>query len=292
MVVAGCGGSNVGPTPNPGGGGNNGNGGGQQPPPAINTPPQIKSITASETRVEAGAPVTLTAVVEDAETPVADLSFAWTFPLGGSISGGLSGGGNTFTWTPNTELKTPGDYEITLTVTERYTSSGVAAVNTATGTVTVHVNNSPRELAELSLRFLGDFVTSSIPPEKCVAEFTDSCRGKKDEFSDIDDNRHDFLIIASNLRHTGLQIAPNNLSATVHTFCSFTSKVITTQPREENCQHGECPLNSVGTAQGDCWTTNLYEKGRWWICESHFTSQTTLSPMMRAFFGMPRLDVR
>jgi hypothetical protein len=286
VLVAACGGANVGPTPNPGGGGN---GGSQQPPPAINTPPQVKSITVSDARVEAGAPVTLTAVVEDAETPVTSLSYAWTFPPG-SITG--TSDGSTVTYTPSADLKTPGDFEIGVIVTERYTSAGVQAENKATGSVTLHVNNSTRELSELSLRFLGDFVNSSVSPEKCVAEFTDSCRGKKDEFADIDDNRHDFVIIASNLRHTGLQIAPTRLSATVHTFCSFTSKVITTQPREENCQHGECPLNSVGTAQGDCWTTNVYEKGRWWICESHFTSQTTLSPMMRAFFGMPRLDVR
>ena len=113
----------------------------------------------------------------------------------------------------------------------------------------------------------------------------DERTGKKDEFNDIADNRHDFLIIASSLRPTGVQIGSSRLNATVHTFCSFTSKVITTQPREEGCQHGECPLNSVGTAQGDCYTTNVYEKGRWWICESHFLGAAPLSPMMRAFFG-------
>ena len=52
------------------------------PPPAVNTPPQIKSITLSETRVEVGMPVTLTAIVEDAETPVANLTYGWTAPNG------------------------------------------------------------------------------------------------------------------------------------------------------------------------------------------------------------------
>ena len=280
-IVAACGSAGPGPSPTPGGGG-------QQPPPVVNTPPQIKSLTASDARVEAGAPVTLTAIVEDAETPVANLSFAWSVP-GGSIT--ATGNGSTIAWTPNPELRTPADYEIGLTVTERYTSGGVQSENKATGSVTLRVNNSPKELADLSVRFLTDFATSSVPPAKCVSEFSDTCRGKKDEFSDIDDNRHDFLITSSTIRHTSLTIAPSRLTATVHTFCSFTSRIITTQPRDEGCQNGACPLNSEGTATGDCWTTNVYESGRWWLCESHFTSKSSLSPMMRAFFGLRRLEL-
>jgi len=288
LVVTSCKGPGVSPTETPGGGGTGG-GGGQQPPPAVNTSPVVKSITVSDTRVEAGTPVTLTAVVEDAETPVANLSFGWTFPVSGGVTG--TSNGSAIAFTPSTDLKTPGDIEITVTVTERYTSNGVPAENKATGSVMLHVNNSPKELAELSVRFLTDFATSSVPPAKCVSEFSDGCRGKKDEFNDIDDNRHDFLIVGSTIRHTSLDIAPNRLTATVHTFCSFTSRVITTQPREEGCQNGACPLNSEGTATGDCWTTNVYENGRWWLCESHFTSKSTLSPMMRAFFGIRRLEL-
>jgi hypothetical protein len=68
------------------------------------------------------------------------------------------------------------------------------------------------------------------------------------------------------------------MTATVHTFCSFTVKVISTAPRDEVCEGGKkCPLGSTGTATGDCWTTNVYEKGRWWLCESHFSSIPTLT---------------
>ena len=52
------------------------------------------------------------------------------------------------------------------------------------------------ELADLSLRFLGDFANSSISPDRCVNEFSDSCRGKKDELDEIDDNRHYFVILS------------------------------------------------------------------------------------------------
>jgi hypothetical protein len=248
--------------------------------------PQIKSITFSDTRVEAGTPVTLTAVVEDAETTFANLEYRWS-----AETGTFSSNKAVVTWTPGTDAKTPADYVVTLTVVETFTNGAFTLENKATGTATAHVNNSARELAELSVRFLTDFANSSVPPAKCVSEFSDACRGKKDEFDDIDDNRHDFLIVGSTIRHTSLDIASNRMTATVHTFCSFTSRVITTKPREEGCQNGACPLNSEGTATGDCWTTNVYENGRWWLCESHFTSKSSLSPMMRAFFGLRRLEL-
>jgi hypothetical protein len=227
-----------------------------------------------------GVPVTLTATVEDAETPVANLTYKWT-----AENGTFAGEGAKVTWTPGADAKTPGDFVVTLTVTERVGTG--SSENTASGTLTVHVNNSPKELAELSLRFLGNFANSKVSPETCVSEFSDTtstcARGKKDELADIDDNRHDYEMIGSNLRHTGLSIGSSKTSATVHTSCSFTVKVISSNPRDEVCQAGKCPLGSTGSSSGDCWTTNVYEKGRWFLCESHFTSQSSLASTPGAF---------
>ena len=264
----------------------NGGGGGGG---TTNTPPTIASITASDTRVEVGAPVTLTAVVQDAETPVDKLTYAWSVP-----NGQIDGQGAVVAWTPGSDATTPADFTVTLTVTELYTSGSLQLRNTATGTISVHVNNSQKELADLSVRFLTDFAHSNVSPDTCVSEFSsgrygsgdlDCASGKAAEFQDIDDNRHDFQMIAYTLRPTSLSINPNKVFATVHTFCSFTAKVITTDPRDESCQGGKCPLGSVGTAVGDCWTTNVYEKGRWWLCASHFTSSSVVpNAFERAFF--------
>jgi hypothetical protein len=275
-VVASCGGPGTGPTPPPGGGN-----GGQQPPP-VNTPPQVRSVTAAATRVEVGAPVTVTAVVEDLETPVANLTYTWT-----ASSGTFSGSGPVVTWTPALDAKTPEDYTLTLTVGERVTSGSITLESTATGTVTVRVNNSPKELAELSLRFLTAFADSKVSPEACVAEFTDSCSGKKDELEDVIDNRHDFEILSSSLRHTALQIDPARSFATVHTACQFTSRVIAANPQSGGCQidPASCRLGAIQQTDGDCWTTNVYEKGRWWICQSHFTPKDAFTGFARAFFG-------
>jgi hypothetical protein len=278
-LVATCGGSPNRPTPNPGGGGST--------PP--NTPPTVTSITVSDTRAEVGAPVTLTATVVDAETPVENLTYTWS-----ADNGTFAGTGRVVTWTPGSDAVTPGDFTVTLTVVERYTSGSSVLENKATGTATLHVNNSPKELAELSLRFLGEFADSKVLPEQCVSEFSDSCSGKKAEREDVVDNRHDFLILSSTLHHTGLQIASSRTTATVHTACSFTSRVITTSPQSGGCKAspGSCTFGSVQTADGDCWTTNVYDKGRWWLCESHFSPKGALTLFERAFFGVGTNDGR
>src|SRR3982751_392510 len=58
------------------------------PPPPPNTEPVIVSLTASGPRVDADADVTLTAVVQDAETPLDQLTYQWSStPIGGDFIG-------------------------------------------------------------------------------------------------------------------------------------------------------------------------------------------------------------
>jgi hypothetical protein len=64
--------------------------------------------------------------------------------------------------------------------------------------------------------------------------------------------------------------------------------VITTKPQTNGCldNPGACRFNAEGTAQGDYWTTGVYENGRWWICASHYSPTGTLTPLARAFAGL------
>src|SRR5436305_2106815 len=127
------------PTPSGGGNGGNGSGGG-----TVNTPPVVQGIVAgADAHAEVGTPITLTATVTDAETPLDQLTYTWSAP-----TGTFSGSGSSVAWTPGADAQTPADVTVTLTVTEKYGSP--QQTNTATGTVAVHVNNSPKELAELS----------------------------------------------------------------------------------------------------------------------------------------------
>jgi hypothetical protein len=184
---------------------------------------------------------------------------------------------------------------VTLTVTERYSNGTATVENKAIGTATAHVNNSSKELADMSVRFLRDFADSKVSADRCLGDFNETqatcARGKADEFNDIFMNRHDLEILASTIRPTSVSIALTRTNATVHTFCSFTSKVITGQPL--NCPG--CVFGSVGTTSGDCFTTNVYEKGRWWLCESHYASTSnSLSAfekaLEQALFGIRRRE--
>jgi len=283
MLVAACGGSPVQPGGGTGSGG--GTGGGNGPGGGVgvsNTPPTVKSIAFTDDHAEVGHPITLTATVEDAETPVDKLTYDWSAP-----TGTFAGTGATVQWTPGADVETPADVTVTLTVTETYTSGSSQLQNTAKGTVSVHLNNSSKELADLSLRFLGNFADSKVSPDTCVSEFSVNCRGKKDEFNDITGNRHDFLILSSTLRHSGID-PPSKTTTTVHTFCAFTSRVITDNP--VTCSKDDCRFNTIQNVKGDCYTTNVYEHGRWWLCESHFNADHSLTGFERGFFGIRPSD--
>jgi len=222
--------------------------------------------------------ITLTATVKDQETPVDQLKYEWK-----AAAGSFTGDGASVKWRAPKDVKTPADYDITLLVTESYgapDTSGTRQQNVTTASVpAVRVHNSPKELGDLSLRFLSDFADSNISATTCVRDFSDSCRGKTDERGDIEANRVHFVILSSSLSLKSVTVASSALSANMTVACSFTSKI-------KACDAGDkaCVVGDVGTAKGDCILTGKYENRRWWLCDSHFAGK--LLGSMRSFFGL------
>ena len=245
--------------------------------PSVNVAPVIESITPSSDRVEVDNEITVTAVVTDHETPIDQLKFEWKVD-----AGTFTGTGPSVKWRAPTDIKTPTDYEIRLTVTEVYgtpNSAGARPQNVSTGSVpAIRVHNSPKELGDLSIRFLSDFANSSIPASTCVRDFSDSCRGKSDERGDIEANRVHFEILSSSLTLKSVSVAASGLTANMVVACSFTSRI-------KACDAGDktCVVGDVGTAHGDCILTGKYEDRRWWLCDSHFIGKLVGS--IRNFFG-------
>jgi hypothetical protein len=269
VMLAGCGGTSSSPTPVA-----------KTPSvssgPSVNLAPVIESITLSSDKVEVDSEITLTANVTDAETPIEQLKFEWKAP-----AGSFTGEGATVRWRAPKDIKTPADYTITLTVTEVYgapNGSGVRPQNVSNATAPpVRVHNSNKELGELSIQFLSDFANSSIPASTCVRDFSDSCRGKAEERSDIESNRVHFDILSSSLTLRSVSVASNGLAANMTVACSFTSRIKVCDPGDK-----ACVLGDVGTARGDCILTGKYEDRRWWLCDSHFIGK--LAAGMRSFF--------
>ena len=243
----------------------------------MNLPPVVESITLSSDHVEVDAEITLTASVKDQETPVEQLAFAWK-----ASAGTFSGEGPTVKWRAPKDIKTPADYEISLTVTETYgtaDNSGKRPQNVTAATApSVRVHNSPKELGDMAVQFLSDFANSSTSTSTCLRDFSDSCRGKSDERDDIDSNRIHYEILSSSLALRSVNIASSGTFANISVTCSFTSRTKVCDPGDKLCVVGD-----VGTARGDCRLTGTYENRRWWLCDSHFVGK--LLDSMRWFFG-------
>ena len=164
------------------------------PVTAVNTPPVVESIVASATRAEVETDVTITATVRDAETPVAQLKYEWK-----ADAGTFTGEGASVKWRAPKGATTPADYAVRLTVTETYSASNAVGgsqqniVNATSPVIRLH--DSPKELGDLSMSFLGDFANSSVSPSTCIRDFSDSCRGKADEKADIEWNREHFVVV-------------------------------------------------------------------------------------------------
>jgi hypothetical protein len=232
------------------------------PPPDSppNAPPVINTLTVDRERTEVDRDVRVTATVADAETPVGSLAYEWSAAIGT-----FAGTGSEVTWRAPASATTPAPYELTLTVVERYTAivGGVSRSleHRTTKTVSIRVNNSPRETAELGIRFLTDFANSRIPAAVCVREFTDSCPGKEDELRDVENNRRKFEIVEFELGTPRVSLNARLTSATIDIPCDFTSIVKAT---------GE-----TDRATGTCALTAVYEQWRWWLCVSRFFGAST-----------------
>jgi hypothetical protein len=251
-------------------------------PPPPNTPPTIRSVTASAVRTEVDRPVEFVAVVEDQETAADKLAYEWT------VNGmAFSGVGPKVTWSAARGSATPTTYSIKVTVTEKYSAlgpNGQIVTNehrVASEPVPLRIHDSPQEIRDMGLRFLESFADSAISPQTCVIEFSDKCAGKRDELEDIEFNREHYKILDSSVMFQSVNVSPNAVDAQVYFACSFTSQITKC---ESQAEWPGCKVGAIEHAKGTCFVTAVYEQSRWWLCESRFLSANALPPSMLRFF--------
>jgi hypothetical protein len=255
-----CGGSPTTPGPQP------------QPPPA-NTAPVIEGVTVSATRLEVGAQTMLTASVRDAETPVASLTYQWS-----ASAGTFTGQGSNVTWNAPEGISTPQDYPLTLTVIEQYgTSTPRAEHRVASTTDPVRVHNSPRELTDLTMAFLGYFADNRVSAADAVRDFADSCSGKAEERADVQRIRDYYQVLSSSFNVRSVSVNSAGTQANISASCSFESRYTACTPDLPGCVVG-----ALDRPRGECVFTAQYESRRWWLCTSNFVPSSALSPLMRS----------
>jgi hypothetical protein len=230
-------------------------------PPTVKltTPPVIRSIAAPTGRVETGQDFTITAVVEDAETPLTDLVFAWS-----ANAGTVTGTGPVATWRHAAGLKAGVDVVVTLTVIDKHSEVENNVIvereyRVVGQAAPFRVHDSEAEMKELARKFLLDlFGNSNIPPIACLVDFSETGRcaaGKQAELEDITENRK-LVEIKSGKIHSQQFVSEGPNNARVISVAEFFSVWKST---------GE-----GGIAIGDFTVTGIYELNRWWLCESTF----------------------
>jgi hypothetical protein len=249
------------------------------PPSGTNAPPVVTGITVRGPLPDEpaglaniGETMSVTASVEDAETPASELEYQWS-----AGSGTFSGTGASVTWRASGSETTPTDVTLTLTVIEHYQRPGpdglpVAAENRTTATTTLSLHDSVREAGGVARQFLLDFSDSRISPEVATRNFSHSPRcaaGAADELSDVRANRQDYDIKSHDIGQPSValnfdgrcsyQNQPGD--ACINMTCRWTSTGI--NPAKPD-------YNTTGDANGTCYLSAVYEDASWLLCTSNF----------------------
>jgi hypothetical protein len=223
------------------------------PPPPPNNAPTVSLVTVSSPRVEADQQVEVTAFVADDLTPIDQLTYEWSAE---PVNGTFTGSGPRVQWRAPRLQPTPAIYTLKLAVVEKYTESAVPREHRTAVDVQVRYNDSHAEVSKLSTDFLNDFATYSVSADQCVRNFSDNCRGKAAELSDIRANRINLQIQSGRLGTPAIRLNPEATFANADVPCTFVSIQKATGRTE--------------TATGTCLLTAVYEDFKWYLCDSNF----------------------
>src|SRR5205823_1271446 len=130
---------------------------------------------------DASEAVPVTVEVTDAESQISDLKFNWS-----SDVGTFSGTGPKITWTAPSSVPAPSTITLKVEVVETYTSQGKSVQNTVTGSTTLSLHDSAKEVGDMAVQFLKDFSDTSITNVPYIMRnFEPTCYGTDSETSDV-----------------------------------------------------------------------------------------------------------
>jgi hypothetical protein len=236
------------------------------PTPGPATAPVIRSLSVPTARVEAGQDIAISAMVEDAETPLAQLGFQWS-----ATAGSIAGSGPSATWQMPLGIKTGANVTVTLTVTDTYDAvegnnivkRQFVVSQTSTG---FRVHDSLAEMKELARKFLVDlFGNSSVPVEGCLVDFSDVGRcadGKESERNDITGHRASCIVQQAHILSQNAYLTSDSNNGRVDNLAEFI----------DDCTNSKLIASDRGPldSKGNYWVTTIYDQGRWWLCSSDY----------------------
>lgn len=134
----------------------------------------------------------------------------------------------------------------------------------------------------MARQFLVDFSEQTLLPEQIVRNFSDVCRGKQDELTDVRNNQLNFDI-------TQWTVGTPNVSVNFAGFCPFRSRFgdacaivpvdwFSTCISERRMDGTKvCELGQKYRATGFDHVSAVYNSDRWWLCDSDFEDTQTFA---------------
>jgi hypothetical protein len=212
-----------------------------------------------------GEIIDLAANVHDDETPIEELEFQWSAPVGT-----FDGSGANVTWRAPDTAETPAPVSITLKVVEKYGYPGGARIyqQDVSSSVTISLHDSRTEVSEMSRQFLLDFSDSNIRDISYIMRnFLQGCYGAAEETAQVTENRRRYRIVESRIEGASTTVNFGGV-------CPYSGKkgdACTAVPvfwRSLDMDHGHAEERVGGTD----WLASFYvaDKQRWYLCDSSF----------------------
>jgi hypothetical protein len=231
-------------------------------------------------RVEAGSVLEVVAEVQDAETPLDQLTYTWTAgSVGGTFDPVNANPGRVRWLAPRGSA--PAAFIFQLSVTEPYQELGVPKTHQVSAASSMlHYNDSIAEVMGIAVRFITElFSNYSVTPAEAVQDFSDSCPGKKRELADVEGNRKNFRILSGTYSNVVVTLNSDRTYANVTGICVFRD-IPKSGPHAGDTQQVE----------GRCHLTAIYEQWKWFLCDSEFDAKG-LAPTESLRFRVPGLRI-
>jgi hypothetical protein len=229
---------------------------------------------------DVGESIPMTAVVQDAETPIDQLQLTWT-----ATAGTFTGSGANVTWQAPAKgtVGTPVDVIVTLTVVENYGCTGQPPSfrNTVNATHTISLHDSVKEVGDMARQFLLDFSDSTIDVSTVMRNFETGCYGTADETQQVTANRQKFTIVRYDIGSAAVTEPFGN------SLCPIPGRIQPGDACSSTPSHWESTVRSNGhlqIADGVDWVAAYYRSPvkAWKLCDSQFigtcTDTTTGAP--------------
>lgn len=251
-----------------------------------NTAPVVTALSVQPPRPDqplslasVGDRISLTAAVNDAETPASQLTYEWTaVPNVGTFAGT----GAAVQWTAPATVTSPQSVTLTLTVIERYQESDAQGLpinreHRVQRAVLIKVHNTVKEVTDMAVDFLTLFSNSNLGPEAVLHNFSRTCddgEGYRQEYGDIVFSRQNRVILS----HTITPPTKFEYEFGADNVCSGTTKSTPGDVCVEvPITWTDRPINgtAVSTIRGIDFVTGVYENAQWRLCHSRFDGADT-----------------